>query len=130
MDRPPEAQLILGNRTRMGLSIREAARRAGISEGSWRRTEGPGDKTRTADTIALMARATGVTHVQLEEAGRLDAAAKLVAIGPRAGGHRTATEKEMLAAVRRMEDEARRLRALLGDDTDDDEANGDPRQAS
>ncbi len=43
------------------------------------------------------------------------------------GPHRTATREEMLEAVRRMEAEARRVRAMLGDDT---EANGDTPQAS
>jgi transcriptional regulator with XRE-family HTH domain len=81
---PPESQLIRQHRERLGLSVREAARRAGISEGSWRRTEGPGRKTRTAATVAAMAAAVGATPPELEARGRPDAAVILARILTRA----------------------------------------------
>jgi transcriptional regulator with XRE-family HTH domain len=131
VDRPPEAAIIQAKRTQMRLSIREAARRAGISEGSWRRTESPGHRTRTATTVALMAEAVGVTAAELELAGRGDAARKLGTFGPRRGGSYDEIRDSARAAVRRLEDEARRLRAVLGDDEDEDAdaADGDPRRA-
>lgn len=64
-----------------GLSIRQAAAKAGISEGSWRRTEGPRKLTRTPETIARMAAAVGVTGGQLVKAGWPQAAQVLTAIG-------------------------------------------------
>lgn len=73
----PEAKLIRDHREKRELSRREAARRAGISEGSWRRSEGDRDVVRTAETIARMAMAVGVTPAELVAAGRADAAGLL-----------------------------------------------------
>lgn len=83
--RPPEAQVIFDHRTKAGLSIREAARRASVldglhkrvSEGSWRRTEGDRPVKRTAVTLARMGLVVGVTPEEFEQAGRPDAAATL-----------------------------------------------------
>jgi transcriptional regulator with XRE-family HTH domain len=76
------------------LSAREAARRAGISEGRWRQiasgyqvvsagvyapVRGP------AQTLARMAAVVGVTPAQLSRAGRPDAA-KALAAGPADAG--------------------------------------------
>ena len=80
--RPPEARLIRERRLRLDLSAREAARRARISEGSWRRTEGPRDLTRTPATIARMAQVTGITPAELESRGRPDAARVLAGLPP------------------------------------------------
>lgn len=80
--RPAEARLIHDRRVKAGLSIREAARRAGISEGSWRRTEGPRRLHRTQQTVARMAQVVAVTPAELEKAGRPDAARELAALLP------------------------------------------------
>lgn len=75
--RPPEAQLIYEHRKAMRLSIREAARRAGISEASWRRTEGSRELVRTAQTLARMGRVTGVQPQRFTAIGRQDAAEEM-----------------------------------------------------
>ncbi len=80
MTRPPVAQLIYEQRMKAGLSIRQAAARAGISEGSWRRTEGPRKLTRTPETIARMAAAVDLTGDQLAKAGWPQAARILTTI--------------------------------------------------
>ena len=81
--RPPVAQLIWEQRTRLGLSIRQAAARAGISEGSWRRTESNRELTRTPQTIARMAGAVGITGDQLAGLGWPAAAGILAGPEPR-----------------------------------------------
>lgn len=83
-EQPPEGRLIAAATKRMDLSIREAARRAGISYGRWRQiTSGvqnvsPGSYAAVhapARTLAKMARVVGVTPEQLETEGqRPDAA--------------------------------------------------------
>jgi transcriptional regulator with XRE-family HTH domain len=78
--RPPVAQLIYEARLRTGLSIRQAADRAGISEGSWRRTEGTRNLTRTPGTVAKMASVVAVTGDQLAAAGWSGAAEILDAL--------------------------------------------------
>jgi transcriptional regulator with XRE-family HTH domain len=82
--RPPEAKLIYERRKELGLSFREAARRAGkgVSEGSWRRTEGERRLTRTARTVARMAQVVGITPAELLSAGRADAARILTGLPP------------------------------------------------
>jgi len=80
----PEGKLIDDAAALADISIREAARRAGLSYGRWRQiTKGfqnmsPGVyapvRDAPAKTIAKMARAVGVTPAQLAEAGREDAA--------------------------------------------------------
>jgi transcriptional regulator with XRE-family HTH domain len=83
---PPEGLLIADALTRTGMSIRKAARAAGISYGRWRQiTSGyqnvsPGSFARVrapADTLARMARIVKVTPEQLEAADRADAASVL-----------------------------------------------------
>ncbi|HEY5397843.1 MAG TPA: hypothetical protein VIL16_20845 [Trebonia sp.] len=93
---PPEAKLIA--RLREGavpsLSMRQAARRAGISPALWSQNEQGYRKVTplvtipiraTADKLAAMALVVGATPGQLREAGRGDAAAilqKLIDAGP------------------------------------------------
>jgi len=82
--RPPEAELLYLARSGQHLSIREAARRAGISENRWRQVEAGYQTVRkgvrvpanaTAATLASMARAVGLTPDRLEAEGqRPDAA--------------------------------------------------------
>lgn len=85
---PPEGELITAalKRKRPKLTIREAARRAGISEAWWRQVVrgyqplkggGKAPMRGSAETIASMARVVGVTPDQLEAAERADAAAEL-----------------------------------------------------
>lgn len=76
---PPYGALIEEARKAAGLSKREAARRAGISDAWWRYvTEGRQGETPvpgTAETVAAMARAVGLPADRLErEGGRKDAA--------------------------------------------------------
>lgn len=83
---PPEGKLLAEALERSGMSIRLAAKRAGISYGRWRQiatgyqnvsagsyaaVRGP------AGTVARMAEVVGVTPEELEGAGRRDAAAEL-----------------------------------------------------
>jgi hypothetical protein len=80
--KPPYGELIEQARGDAGLSKREAARRAGISDAWWRYvTEGRQGDTPvpgTAGTVAAMARAVGLSPERLEEEGqRKDAAAAL-----------------------------------------------------
>ena len=114
---PPWGALITAALRAAGLSAREAARRAGISEGRWRQitsgyqvvsagiyapVRGP------AATLARMAAVAGVTPAQLEQAGRADAAAILAASpGADAGD-------AILRRVREMNtDQARELLATI-----------------
>jgi hypothetical protein len=88
---PPEGRLIEAAAARLDISIREAARRAGISYGRWRQIVkgyqnigrgiyGP-VRNAPARTIAKMARAAGVTPAQLAAEGcRPDAAAILAGL--------------------------------------------------
>jgi len=81
---PPEGQLITAAlaKARPKLTLREAARRAEISEARWRQiAQGyvmingqPSPMAGPAETIARMAHAVGVESFQLREAGRADAA--------------------------------------------------------
>lgn len=80
---PPEGRLIAAALSDSGLSIREAAKQAGISYGRWRQiTSGyqnvsPGSFARVrapARTLAKMASVVRVSPGQLEDAGRTDAA--------------------------------------------------------
>ncbi len=85
-EQPPEGRLIADAASRLDLSIREAARRAGISYGRWRQIVmgyqniSPGVYAPVhapARTVAKMARVVGVTPAQLASAGREDAARTL-----------------------------------------------------
>ena len=82
-EQPPEGRLLADAAERHRLSIREAARRAGLSYGRWRQiTPGyqnvsPGSYAvvrAPARTLARMAGVVGVTPAQMEAAGRADAA--------------------------------------------------------
>lgn len=91
-DEPAEARLLRtareSHRPRK-LSMREAARRAGLSESHWRHVEAGYELKgghripvkASAGTLARMASATGVTPAQLRDAGRDDAAALLAEAG-------------------------------------------------
>jgi hypothetical protein len=80
---PPWGILISAALVRAGLSAREAARRARLSEGRWRQITAGYQVVRPgvyepvrgpAATLARMAAVAGVTPEQLREAGREDAA--------------------------------------------------------
>jgi hypothetical protein len=80
---PPWGILISAALVRAGLSAREAARRARLSEGRWRQITAGYQVVRPgvyepvrgpAATLARMAAVAGVTPEQLREAGRDDAA--------------------------------------------------------
>lgn len=85
---PPEGRLIAEAAARMmSLSIREAARRAGISYGRWRQISAgyqnvsPGEFAAVrapAATLARMARVVGVTADQMETEGRRPDVAELL----------------------------------------------------
>jgi hypothetical protein len=101
-----------------GMSAREGARRAGISEGRWRQICGgyqvvsPGVYAQVrgpAATLARMAAVAGVTPEQLTAAGRDDAARLML----RQQGELSAGD-EMLARIRAMDtDQARELLATI-----------------
>lgn len=89
-EQPPEARLIEAARRGLGLSIRSAAKRAGISESQWRRIElgrmlesaaAHVAYQGTADMVARMALAVRVSAASLRKAGREDAAAALAGMG-------------------------------------------------
>ncbi len=78
-EQPPEGKLIAAATDRLSLSIREAARRAGISYGRWRQiTSGfqnvsPGSYAAVhapARTLARMAAVVGVTADEMETEGQ------------------------------------------------------------
>jgi hypothetical protein len=98
------------------MSAREAARRAGISEGRWRQITGGYQVVSAgvyapvrgpAATVARMAAVVGVTPAQLRQAGRADAAKALDAAPTQA-----AASDELLRRVRQMD--AGEARELLG----------------
>lgn len=111
---PPWGALITDSLRRAQLSAREAARRAGISEGRWRQITGGYQVVSAgvyapvhgpAATLARMAAVVGVTPAQLRQAGRADAARALDAVPAQA-----AAGDEVLQRVRQMDqDEAREL---------------------
>ncbi len=116
---PPWGALITAALARHGLSAREAARRAGLSEGRWRQIAGgyqvvsPGvyaEVRGPAGTLARMAAVADVTPAQLSAAGRDDAARILAGQqGPEPG-----VGAEMLERVRAMDtDQARQLLATI-----------------
>ncbi|HZR50057.1 MAG TPA: helix-turn-helix transcriptional regulator [Streptosporangiaceae bacterium] len=87
---PPEGVLIAAALKDARISVREAARRAGISEGWWRQVVNGyqslsggayGTVRAPAETLARMAQAAGVTADDLTAAGRADAAAELDRLG-------------------------------------------------
>lgn len=116
---PPWGALITTALARRGLSAREAARRAGLSEGRWRQITGgyqvvsPGVYAHVrgpACTLARMADAAGVSAAELRAAGREDAAVVLESQRKRTGE----TGAELLERVRAMDtDQARELLATI-----------------
>ncbi|WP_155054517.1 helix-turn-helix domain-containing protein [Streptomyces blattellae] len=83
---PPEGVLLTEALKRAGLSVRKAAKQAGMSEGWWRQIVrgyqtlsggGYGEVKGPDETVARMALVAGVTPEQLEEAGRDRAANEL-----------------------------------------------------
>src|SRR5580693_4396537 len=116
---PPWGALITAALASEGISAREAARRAGLSEGRWRQITGgyqvvsPGiyaEVRGPAATVARMAAAAGVTAAQLRAAGRDDAAKVLATQRDR----KQETGAEMLERVRAMDTEqARELLATI-----------------
>jgi transcriptional regulator with XRE-family HTH domain len=115
---PPWGALITAALASEGISAREAARRAGLSEGRWRQiTAGyqvvsPGVYAQVrgpAGTLARMAAVVGVTPAQLRSAGRDDAARVL------AGRmDRKPASDEMLERIKAMDtDQARELLATI-----------------
>jgi transcriptional regulator with XRE-family HTH domain len=115
---PPWGVLLAKALAKAKLSAREAARRAGISEGRWRQiasgyqvvsagvyapVHGP------ARTLARMAAVVGVTPAQLKKAGRPDAAKLLATADPDVD-----VGYELLQRVREMNpDQARELLATI-----------------
>jgi hypothetical protein len=116
---PPWGALITAALARNGLSAREAARRAGLSEGRWRQITGgyqvvsPGvyaEVRGPAGTLARMAAVADVTPAQLRAAGRDDAA--MILAGQQ--GPEPDVGAEMLERVRAMDtDQARQLLAAI-----------------
>ncbi|HUC24358.1 MAG TPA: helix-turn-helix transcriptional regulator [Streptosporangiaceae bacterium] len=115
---PPAWGVLLAAALReAGMSAREAARRAGISEGRWRQIAGgyqvvsPGVYAHVrgpAATLARMAKVAGVTPDQLTAAGRDDAAIVMLREQDRPASD------ELLARVRAMDtDQARELLATI-----------------
>ncbi len=112
---PPWGALITAAQASEGISAREAARRAGLSEGRWRQITGgyqvvsPGVYAQVrgpAGTLAKMAAVVGVTPAQLRAAGREDAAKILADRKPAAD--------QMLERIRAMDtDQARELLATI-----------------
>jgi transcriptional regulator with XRE-family HTH domain len=117
-DPPPWGALITAALAREGISAREGARRAGLSEGRWRQITGgyqvvsPGvyaEVRGPAGTLAKMAAVAGVTPAELLAAGREDAA-KLLA----SRADRRPAGEEMLERVKAMDtDQARELLATI-----------------
>ena len=126
---PPEAELIRASREAPPkMTIRHAADLAAMSEGRWRQLENGGWKRRgrwetetaPAQTLALMARAVGITPQQLESVSRHDAAAELAALPPL---ERPLDPLEELREIVRIQGE--QIRKLMGlDDDEEDELNG------
>jgi transcriptional regulator with XRE-family HTH domain len=115
---PPWGALIATALKRAGMSAREAARRAGISEGRWRQIAGgyevisPGvyaEVRGPAATLAKMAAVAGVTGAELGEAGREDAAQALAA--QELAAHELARQQQRLPGEEILE----RLRSLDAD---------------
>lgn len=112
-DPPPWGALITSALRRGGMSARQAARQAGISEGRWRQISGGYQVVRPgvyasvrgpAGTLARMAAAAGVSADELRAAGRSDAA--LVLEG---GG-----SEQLLERIRSLDgDQARELLAQV-----------------
>jgi transcriptional regulator with XRE-family HTH domain len=124
---PPWGTLIAAALRSAGISAREAARRAGISEGRWRQISSgyqvvsPGVYARVrgpAATLAKMAAVAGLTPAELRASGRDDAAEALLRQQAAGALLREEAERlpraEMLERVRAMDiDQARELLAAI-----------------
>jgi transcriptional regulator with XRE-family HTH domain len=118
---PPWGALIIRALHATGLSAREAARRAGLSEGRWRQITGgyqvvsPGVYAQVrgpAATLARMAAVAGVSAGELRAAGRDDAAQALASQQEERPDR--AAGDEMLERIRAMDtDQARELLATI-----------------
>jgi transcriptional regulator with XRE-family HTH domain len=118
----PEGKLIMDARKRARLSGREAARRAGISEGRWRQivngymvvTKGVYSPVvgAPADTVARMAQSVDVTPEQLEEAGRADAAEELKKLNAGARAVADHVPDDLDRRIARLKADPRKLRQL------------------
>jgi transcriptional regulator with XRE-family HTH domain len=121
-DPQPEGKLITDARKRARLSGREAARRAGISEGRWRQivngymvvTKGVYSPVvgAPAETIARMAQSVDVTPEQLASVDRPDAAEELRRLndGARAAADRAPDDLDRRIA--RMKADPKKWRQL------------------
>jgi lambda repressor-like predicted transcriptional regulator len=112
-DPPPWGALITSALRRGGMSARQAARRAGLSEGRWRQISGGYQVVRPgvyasvrgpAGTLARMAAVAGVSADELRAAGRSDAA-----LAMEGGG-----SEQLLERIRSLDgDQARELLAQV-----------------
>ena len=118
----PEGKLIQAAIKRAGISARQAADRAGLSEGRWRQiangyqvvskgvyipVEGP------PETVAAMARVAGIAPDELDEVGREDAATALREMQPGLDASPLAASEwdgELIGEAPLLEDEELRWR--------------------
>lgn len=123
----PEGALIASRREQPPrMSIRQAAKRTGISEARWRQIEHgvryfrgqPYPESGPAPIVARMAATVGVTAAELTAAGRADAAAELVS-QPDVPVPMSPMD-ELRATMRRVEE----LRAII----EGEEGNGDDKR--
>ena len=131
---PPEAVLIRNKRTAApAMSMRQAARHAGISATAWKQVEdgGRSDHGRwyainaRPQMLAKMARTVGATPHELAAAGRPDAAAELTVMHNGATPD-PVTADELLTLIRDIEDRVRQFMKRKGED--DDATRGGPPQ--
>lgn len=128
---PPEAVLIATKRDGAvpRLSMREAARLAGISATRWRQLEAGTIRVKgtdypekaPAETLALMAQAVGATPEELRTSGRDDAAAilvKILAVEPDAARNRSDASRmvDTISGLSRRQRET--LEARIAEDLD------------
>jgi transcriptional regulator with XRE-family HTH domain len=109
---PPEARLLRRGRDALGWSIRKAAKRADVSEGSWRLYEGARKVQRMPGMLARMAQAVSVTAEQLAGADRGDAADQLTHLPPLPPDPEDQTQmlQDALARLEQLENELRAIK--------------------
>jgi hypothetical protein len=120
-DPPPVGAALTAALADSGLSARQAARQAGISEGRWRQISGGYQVVRPgvyapvrgpAATVARMAAVAGLNAAQLRAAGREDAARALEARATR--GQVLELRDELLERISSLDcDQARELLVQL-----------------
>lgn len=118
----PEGKLITDARKRARLSGREAARRAGISEGRWRQivngyiVVAKGVYSPVADapanTVARMAQTVDVSPEELEAAGRADAAEELRKLNAAAREAAERAPDDLDRRIARMRNDPKKWRTL------------------